>query len=186
MRINHHANEVTSEAIETYNTKFVAACKMLSAPLFVFACCSTILPIIVVVFYIASFAVPSIAIVVTGSLCGLLPAVVGYCLVLSLVWTLWAFARSATQYGTLFSAASRRGLLLLSLLYFVSAVLELIPKNSVSLLIEIADMSIGFVTRSSDGGSISVGSFGAALMFAMLASVFKYGSLLQRVSDDTV
>ena len=117
MRVHYHADEVTSEAVETYNTKFVAACKMLSAPLFAFACCSTILPIIVVVFYIASFAVPSITIIVKGSLCGLLPAVVGYCLVLSLVWTLWALVRSVTQYGTLFSVASRRGLLLLSLLY---------------------------------------------------------------------
>ena len=116
----------------------------------------------------------------------LLPTAVGYCSVVTLAWVLWAVVQTMVKTGSPFSTASEHGMAVLSILYCLLAGVSLIPSEPAALLIKVAGITAGFVSDSARSGRVSVATIGAAIMFAVLAVVFKYGSLLQRVSDDTV
>lgn len=179
------AAEVTSASIETQCLKLVGLCRALSRLFFIAALCFTGLLMAILMLTLLSAVTPAVIVTMSGDAKALLPMALGICSLVTLAWTLWAMTRTMVKNESPFNAVTRRGMAILSLMYCLVAVVQLIPCGKASIVIEFAGITTGLISGAS-GGTISVTTVGAAVLFAVLALVFKYGSLLQRVSDDTV
>lgn len=178
--------EVTSTSIEKQRAKIVRLCKAFSTLLFIIALSTTGMLITALAFFLLACIVPAASVSIEGDAIALLPTVLSCCSLVLLVWVLWTIVRTMVKTGSPFSAVSEHGMAILSILYCLLAGVYVIPSESVSILIKISGITAGFVSDVSGNGRISVTTIGAAIIFAVLTVVFKYGALLQRVSDDVV
>lgn len=179
-------DEVTSAIVERQGWRVSTVCGVVSRVLLVIALFATVFIVVAVLSVLAGLFVPGVSLAVSGDLKAIFPLVVSVCILPTLAWTLWGITRNMSERHNPFAGMPYRGLMLLSLLYLCSAVLNFIPTNPVSIAVQVAGVIVTFGSALPSGSTISLGTIGAAIMFAVLALVFKYGALLQRISDDTV
>lgn len=180
------SDEVSSTTVEKEFNRIAAICKPVSTAMFVLAVFVTGLLALFTILLLMGLFVLGITISATGDMLAVLTLPVLYCCSIALTWTLWGITRGIAKHEGPFTTTTRRGMAALSALYALAAILDFIPLDPASLAIKVASITTTFDYGAHDTGTLSIGTIGAAVMFAVLTVVFKYGSLLQRVSDDTV
>lgn len=84
-----------------------------------------------------------------------------------------------------FSIGASRSLAILSFTYLINAIVGTASADGLDVLVKASGWVFGY-SFSPTEGFVDLGSIGACIAFACLAFVFRYGQMLQAVSDDTV
>ncbi|MEG0503588.1 MAG: hypothetical protein RR547_02995 [Raoultibacter sp.] len=110
-------------------------------------------------------------------------------LVAILLRSAWQVFRDVPKGGSPFSRTQVRRIRRIAYVLLAYAVAEMIFSAGTALLVSGGDTVIGYsVTSGQDVPiiSINVGMFAFSIIFYCLSLVFEYGTLLQRLSDETL
>lgn len=175
--------EVTSSTVEQNLDRLQRAFKIVSRALLLVSISVSLLLVAPAVFIVS--AVPIFPCTVQGDFSAVLLELLLLPLLICIPWTLFYFVRRTADGGSPFNGHSPRYLLLLAMAYLCLAVSNYFPSGSASITFDAFGWTFG-MALGEETGFVDVGSLCACLVFLCLSFVFKYGQMLQSVSDDTV
>lgn len=177
--------EITSQEVERGLLRLRRVFFWASRVLFIAAVTITLLVAAVVLGMMLAFALPSISVTADGDLSNLVLALIAFPVLVALPWILTLFFRAITRGESPFGIYAVRLLLILSFTYLVDVIVSAFPTGSLVVSVNVSGWIFGY-SFSATESVFDIGSAGACVAFASLALIFKYGQMLQAVSDSTV
>ncbi|WP_204573992.1 hypothetical protein [Collinsella intestinalis] len=178
-------SEITSHAIEAKLARLQRGFKVIVRLLWPICIFISVLMVIPSLLMVVGCFVPFFPCSVQGDFSAALLDLLFLPLSVCIPWTLLYFARKISEGHSPFNSQSPRYMLMLALAYFCMAVSNFFSSGKASITIDIFGWTFG-ISLGSEPGFLDIGSLCACLVFVCLALVFKYGQMLQAVSDDTV
>lgn len=177
--------EVTSSMVEQNLDRLQRAFKIVSRVLLFVSIGVSLLLVVPAVLIIIVSVVPLFPCTVQGDFSAVLLDLLLLPLSVCIPWTLFHFVRRIADGGSPFNRHSPKYMLLLAMAYLCVAVSNYFPSGSASITFDVFGWTFG-MALGEGAGFVDVGSLCACLVFLCLSFVFKYGQMLQSVSDDTV
>lgn len=184
-RNEKEGSEITSHAIEAKLARLQEGFKVIVSflrPTCIFVSALLVAPSLLMV---AGCFLPFFSCSVQGDFSAVILDLLFLPLSVCIPWTLLYFAKKISEGRSPFNSHSPRYMLVLALAYFCIAVSKFFSSGSASITVDAFGWTFGMALGSEEG-FVDIGSLCACLVFTCLALVFKYGQMLQAVSDDTV
>lgn len=176
--------EVSVKELDCSTHQIARFCRVSSSVLLFLSACF-VLPVIAALFMFIGLPFGLDCLSYSGPMCSVIILTIQYILFALCLWLLHRVFNDISQKRP-FSQKQSRRLLRIGLLSLVYSIIEIVPFSPVSIDLFLGPLYLGLQLVHHQPANLNMGTILCAISFISLSAVFQYGSLLQRISDDTV